>query len=295
MVNLWADLMQHIKKDKLLSVSNVVVMTVTFLLLGIFISVIVYSQTALKYLEEQAQITVFFKDDFTEDKILAYKKAFESDKRILEVKYVSKEDALRIFKEMNKDEPILLESISASILPASLEVKAKNIGDLKALSAEYKKLDGVEDVSFFEDVVQKFSTWSRTIYIVGFILVLTFLVVSYSVVIATLRTSINNKGSELEIMKLVGASDDYVKKPFLYQGVFFGLLSSLIASIVVIIINFGIDKLSIFSKGLSLGFIPGFYMNPSIFSLVLCFILLLSGFLLGFLGSTTAIKRYLKY
>jgi cell division transport system permease protein len=287
--------MQHIKKDKLLSVSNIVVMTVTFLLLGIFISVVVYSQTALKYLEEQAQVTVFFKDDFTEDRILVYRTNFEGDKRILEVKYISKEDALRIFKEMNKDEPILLESISASILPASLEVKAKNIGDLKILSEEYKKLEGVEEVSFFEDVIQKFSSWSRTIYIVGFILVLTFLLVSYSVIIATLKASINSKGSELEIMKLVGASDDYVKKPFLYQGVFFGLLSSLIASAIVFIINLGVDKLNIFSKGLSFGFIPGFYVNPLIFSTVLCFILLLSGFLLGFLGSTTAIKRYLEY
>ena len=295
MTNLWKNLVQHIKKDKLLSVSNVMVMTVTFLLLGIFISVVVYSQTALKYLEEQAQITVFFKDEFTEDKIIVYKGNFEGDKRILEVKYVSKEDALRIFREMNKDEPILLESISASILPASLEVKAKNIADLKKLTEEYRTLEGVEEVSFFEDVIQKFSSWSRTIYIVGFILVLTFLVVSYSVIIATLKTTINNKGPELEIMKLVGASDDYVKKPFLYQGIFFGLLSSFIASVIVFFLNLGVDKFSIFSKGLSFGFIPGFYMNPLAFSLVLSFILLLSGFLLGFLGSTTAIKRYLKF
>jgi len=293
--NIWKNLMGHIKKDKLLSASNLIVMTVTFLLLGVFISVVVYSQTALKYLEEQAQITIFFKDEFTEDKIFVYKTKFENDKRILSAKYVSKEDALRIFKEMNKDEPILLESISASILPASLEIKAKNISDLKVLTEEYKKMDGVEDVSFFEDVIQKFSSWSKTIYIVGFLLVITFLVVSYSVIIATLKASINSKGQELEIMKLVGASDDYVKKPFLYQGVFFGLVSSLIASFVVFLLNLGVDKLSIFSKGLSLGFIPGFYINPLVFSLILCFILLLSGFLLGFLGSTTAIKRYLKY
>jgi cell division transport system permease protein len=101
--NIWKNLMGHIKKDKLLSASNLIVMTVTFLLLGIFISVVVYSQTALKYLEEQAQITIFFKDEFTQDKILGYKTNFEKDKRILSVKYVSKEDALRIFKEMNKE------------------------------------------------------------------------------------------------------------------------------------------------------------------------------------------------
>jgi cell division transport system permease protein len=293
--NIWSSLMLHIKKDKLLNLSNIIVMTVTFLLLGIFISVIVYSQTALKYLEEQAQITVFFKDEFTQDKILAYKTNFENDKRILQVNYVSKEDALRIFKEMNKDEPILLESISASILPASLEVKAKNIGDLKSLTEEYKKMDGVEEVQFFEDVVQKFSAWSRAVYIVGFLLVLTFLAVSYSVVIATLKNSINNRGQELEIMKLVGASDDYVKRPFLYQGVFFGLVSSSIASVIILLVNFTVDKVNMFSKGLSLGFIPGFYMSPLVFALILIFILLLSGFLLGLLGSTTAIKKYLKY
>jgi cell division transport system permease protein len=156
-------------------------------------------------------------------------------------------------------------------------------------------MEGVEEVQFFEDVVQKFSSWSKVVYIVGFLLVMTFLAVSYSVVIATLKNSINSRGQELEIMKLVGASDDYVKRPFLYQGVFFGLMSSFIASIVVLLINIAVDKVNMFSKGLSLGFIPGFYMNPLIFALVLIFILLLSGFLLGFLGSTTAIKRYLKY
>lgn len=295
MANIWGNLMQHIKKDKLLTLSNILVMTVTFSLLGLFISIIAYSQTALRYLEEQAQVTVFFKDEFTEDKILNYKKTIEADKRIMEVKYVSKEDALRIFKEMNKDEPILLESISASILPASLEIKAKNIGNLKALDQEYKSAEGVEDVQFFEDVVQKFSTWSKTIYIIGFLLVITFLAASFSVINATLKATINSRGPELEIMKLVGASDSYVKKPFLYQGVFFSLASSLIACVIVFIVNLLIDKLGLFSKGLSFGFLPGFYLTPLIFSIILSFILLLSGFLLGFLGSTSAIKRYLKY
>ena len=295
MANIWKNLLQYVKKDKLLTASNIIVMTVTFTLLGLFISIIAYSQTALKYLEEQAQITIFFKDEFTEDKILNYKKTIEADKRIMSVKYVSKEDALRIFKEMNKDEPILLESISSSVLPASLEIKAKDISNLKNLAEEYKKADGVEEVQFFEDVVQRFSKWSRTVYIIGFLLVITFLAVSFSVINATLKTSINSRGSELEIMKLVGASDAYVKKPFLYQGVFFSATASLIACVFVVIINFLVDKLDLFSKGLSFGFLPGVYLTPLLFSLLVCIILIASGILLGYLGSTSAIKRYLKY
>jgi len=284
----------NIKKEKLLSVSNLLVMTSTFLLLGVFINIVVFSQTALKYLENQAQITIFFKDEFTEEKIKIYQSELQNDPRIMDVSYVSKEDALRIFREMNKDEPILLENISASVLPASLEVKTKDITQLKNISEEFIQKEGVEDVQFFEDVIQRFSVWSRTVYIIGFILVLVFLIVSYSVVVSTIRTSINNRGEELSIMKLVGASDEYVKKPFIYQGVFFGVLSSFIASIIVFLLDLTADKLKIFSDGLSLGFIPGFFISPLIFSLILCFVLILSGFLLGLLGSTTAIKKYLQ-
>lgn len=294
MANFFSTLQSYIKKEKLMSISNLFVMSITFVLLGMLLYLIVISQTALKYLEEQAQITIFFKDEYTNDQILTYKSKLESDERILEVKFVSKEDALRIFKEINKDEPILLESISASILPASLEVKTKNISDLKSLSNEFGSAEGVEEVRFFEDVITRFKLWSTIAYVVGFFLVAVFLVISYSVVIAMLRTSINSRGKELEIMKLVGASDSYVKSPFIYQGVFFSMIASSIASVFVIAIGI-IFQNGMFSRGLSLGFIPGLFINPIIFSLILSFILLLSGFALGYFGSTTAIKRYLEY
>lgn len=295
MANVWNDLLTHFKNEKLMTFSNMIVMTVTFLLLGIFIYVIVFSQTALKYLEGQAQLTVFFKDDFTEEKITFLKGNLLKDQRISEVTYVSKEEALRIFKEMNKDEPILLESISASVLPASLEIKAKNISDLKQISDELKKNDGVEEVRFFEDIIGKFTSISRIFYIVGFILVAAFFIISYSVIIAGLRTAINSHGPELEIMKLVGASDTYVKRPFLIQGLLFGLASSSIASILLLIFSFGLSNIQLFSKGLSFGFISGVYLHPLAFSLLLSLILIISGCLLGYFGSYTAVKKYLKY
>ncbi|MFZ2664205.1 MAG: permease-like cell division protein FtsX [Patescibacteria group bacterium] len=295
MTKTWENLKYYLNKEKLMTVSHFLVMGITFLLLGIFINIIVLSQTALKYLEDQAQITIFFKDEFGEDKILPVKGNLEKDSRIGSINYVSKEEALRIFKEINKDEPVLLESISASVLPASLEVKAKNIGDLDNLTDEFKSMEGVEEVRFYKDVVSRFRSISTAVYIVGFVLVVSFFVISYSVIISALRTTINSRGQELEIMKLVGASDSYVRNPFIYQGVFFSLISAASASIVMMLFGVAMSKISVFSKGLSLGFIPGFYMNPIIFSLVLSCILLLSGFMLGYFGSNAAIKKYLKY
>ncbi len=295
MAKSWSIFMSNIKKEKLLSVSNILIMTVTFVLLGLLINIVVFSQTALRYLEDQAQVTVFFKDDFTSDKISALKDGLSKDKRVSALVYVSKEDALRIFREINKDEPVLLESVSASILPASLEVRAGNISNLKPLAEELKIVDGVEEVRYFEDVVSRFKFWSTIVYIVGTLLVLIFLVVSYSVVIAALRTTINSKGVEFEIMKIVGASDDYVKLPLIHQGVFFGLFSSFIASVIMILLGVGVTLTSLFPKGLALGFLPGVFMAPWVFSIILTIILLLSGFLLGYLGSSAAIKKYLNY
>ncbi len=278
-----------------MSVSNILVMTVTFLLLGVFIYVISISQTALRYLEQQVQLSVFFKDDFKEDAILTLKAKLENDARISTVKYISKEDAFKIFSELNKDEPILLQSISPSVLPASLEIKAKNISDLNPISEELSKMDGVEEVRFFKDVVQKFKVWSSVVYIVGFVLVTLFFVISYSVILNTVRTTIHSKGVELEIMKLVGASDRYVKNPLIYQGTIFGLMSSTIAGLLLLIVGVYLNSANYFAGGLSFGFLPTLYINPLVFALILFLVLLLSGFVLGYFGSSKAVKKYLKY
>jgi cell division transport system permease protein len=295
MPKLWENLKTYLQKEKLMTLSHFLVMGITFLVLGIFINVVVLSQTMLRYLEDQAQITVFFKDEFGEDRIIPLKDELSSDERVSNVKYISKEEALRIFKEINEDQPVLLESISASVLPASIEIKTVNISDLESLTDELRQKEGVEEVRFYKDVVERFRAVSNTVYIVGSVLVVIFLVISYSVVISSLRTAINSRGSELEVMKLVGASDLYVKKPFIYQGVFFSVTSALAASVLMIIINFGLSKWDVFSKGLSLGFIPGLFISPLTFSFVLSFILVLSGFLLGYFGSNAAVKKYLKY
>lgn len=295
MPKLYQSLFTHIKREKLLSISNIVVMTITFLILGIFIFVVAISQTSLRYLEQQAQITLFFKDDFPEEKILEIKNRLENDTRISEVRYISKDDAFRIFTEINKDEPILLESISPNILPASLEIKSKDLSKLPDLADELSSVEGLEELRFFRDVVERFRFWSNIVYIVGFVLIGTFLLISYSVIIATLRTTINSKGVELEIMKLVGATDSYVKNPLILQGLFYGVTSSLIAGLVVLIMGGVMQKYNFLTDGIAFGFLTELSLSPLMFSVVLFFIMLFSGVLLGFLGSYTAVKRYLKY
>ncbi|MCB9823848.1 hypothetical protein H6802_02720, partial [Candidatus Nomurabacteria bacterium] len=118
------------KKEKLLIATNIISVTITFLLLGGLAFVIAFTQTGIRKLEEQAQITIFFEDAYPESSILNLANELENDPQVSNVNYVSKEEAYSIFTDLNKDEPVLLESITPDILPASLEIKTKKLADM---------------------------------------------------------------------------------------------------------------------------------------------------------------------
>ena len=283
------------QKEKVLSFANILTMTITFLVLGIFMLIVFISQSTLSYLEQQTQVTAFFKDDFSEESILALKGTLEQDDRIAEVEYISKEDALKIFSEINADEPLLLESISANILPASLKIRTKKLENLKIIAEELSPNEGIEGVKFFEDVIVKFQKIANIVYKVGFTLTAMFLFVSYSAIVITLRTYINKKGTELEILKLVGASNDYVQRPIITQGIFFSFTSSVIATVLLVSGALIASALRIFRSGLAMPFLPEIKVSLILVTAILGIVLLLSGLLLGYLGSKNTVKKYLEY
>src|SRR3972149_1402934 len=295
MHKLWQSFLINIRREKLLVVVNLVIMTVTFFVLGMFLNIVTLSQTALRSLEEQAQLTVFFKDEFLEDQILNMKSELETDERVMEVKYVSKDDAFKIFTEINKDQPVLLESISKNILPASLEIKTKELADLSGMVSELEGREGVEEVKFYKEVIERFIAWSNAVYLIGLVLAVLFVIVSYAIVVVTIRLTISSKGSELEVLKLVGASDKYVKAPLVFQGTFFGFVSAASSSVLLVLLSLGAISAGIMPSKVSFFFIPGAKLETSIYMIVLVLVLLLSGVLLGFIGSSVAIKKYLKY
>ncbi len=286
---------ETLKKEKILAWANILIMSITFTILGIFLTLVFISQSTLEHLERQAQVTVFFEDNYDEEHILSLKTQLEQDARIASVEYISKEKALEIFKEINKDEPLLLESVSANILPASLNIKTKQMKDLEPLAEELKQAEGVEGVKFFRDVIDNFQRIANIIYIVGFVLSTIFLFVSYATIVLLLRNYIHRKGQELEVLKLVGASNEYVRKPIIAQGVFFSLIASLIASLGFVTITGILQIVYGDSRRVLVPFSNGLTISAWTYVGAMDALLMLSGLLLGVVGSTGAIKKYLKY
>jgi len=225
-----------INKEKGISFISILAIFVSFTLLSFIVTFMVFSNTALNLLQKQVQVRIFFKDTFTEDKILELKKVIESDSRVSEVGFTSKDDALRIFKDLSKNDSVLQESLTSNILPASLEIRTKDVRDLDSFYEEYSGKDYIESIKYLKDIKDRFMYYAKIVTGVSLVITLLFFIVSFGIILSTIRINIFQKKEEIETMKLVGASDDFVERPFIHQGVVYSMVGSLSAGFLFTII-----------------------------------------------------------
>lgn len=280
---------EYIRRHRWLTLTSLLVMILTFFLTSVFVVAAFFSDKILKELEARPQITAYFRDDASEPEILAVKKKLEDTGLTSSVDYVSKEEALQIFMGLSQENPALLEGISSNVLPASLEVKAKNLSDLPRLAELLEPEPLLEDLQFYKDVVEKFRRLTETVRLLGLGLVGILSLISVSIVLTTIGTTIASRGEEIEIMRLVGASDWQIRGPFLLQGALLGVVSAAI-SVVLLYLLFPLllPRVSGALAGISLPtltptFLLGLFLGEVVF-----------GALVGSGGSWVAVRKYLR-
>ncbi len=289
----------HIRRSPYQAIAAVITMFFTFLMTGIFLLTSVASTLVLQYFESKPQITVFFADKAGKPEADALTQKLQATGKVASVKYVSKEDALAIYREQNKNDPLLLEMVTADILPASLEISATDPKYLADLEPTIKGASGVEEVVYQKDVVDTLVSWTNAVRIIGGILGGLLALDAILITTTVIAMKIALKKSEVEILKLVGASQGYIRSPFVLEGGFYGIFGALLAWIVIatVIILMRPFLLTF------LGAIPALQavlgsLSSSLFLLSLfgfLAILLISGFLLGSIGSFIALGRYIKF
>jgi len=277
----------------------ILTMFLTFLLGGLFFLATVSSVLVLQFFESKPQITVFFTDKATADDSRTLEKTLDATTKVASMKYVSKDDALVIYREQNKNDPLLLEMVTADILPASLHVSAKNPTYLNELDPLIRKAQGVEEVVFQKDVVDTLLSWTNAIRIVGGSLAALLAIDSLLIIMTVVSMKIALKKEEIEVLKLVGASPWYIRMPFIMEGGFYGAVGAFMAWIIItgLVIWLRPTVLSF------LGMIPAiqvvlgsitatpFLLSAGGFMIAL----LVVGFFLGSVGSLVALGRYLKF
>lgn len=180
----------------------------------------------LGYVESRPQVTIYFQNETSESSILKVKNELEKSGKVESVKYMSKNDAYALYKQLNKDNPLLLEMITADILPASLEIFAKKPSYLPEIANYLNGVTGKDEVNFQKNIVDKLLSLTsvvRTMSLAFFI----FLMGTTIIILMTItHFKVALKKEEIELLRLMGASAGYVRRPFMNQALFLGFIAA---------------------------------------------------------------------
>jgi len=257
----------------------------------------VLTKTALTSLQEKIDISIYFKSNTSEDDILKIKKSLESLAEVKGVEYISRDRALEIFKERHKDDPTItqsLEELKENPLLASLNIKAHDPKEYATIADYLEKADfkvWFEKVTYAQNaiVIERLGRIIDTAEKGGLILIIFLALIAVLITFNTIRLAIYSSREEIGIMRLVGASNSFIRGPYVVEGIIYGLVAGILSVIIALpIIYFVSPYVKIFISEMNLW---------NYFTAHLIGILgyqLLFGVGLGVISSVIAIRKYLR-
>jgi len=230
-VNFW--------RNSWLSAAATMVMTITLVIFAVLFLLFAVTNYSIKSIQDTVDISVYFKNGLVEDQILSIKKDLETDPKIKEISYTSSAQALEEFKIKHQNDPLItqsLEELSDNPLPATFNVKANTLEDYPAVAEHLKDAkyqDFISKVNYEDnrDIIDRLGKILKFIITFGVSLIAVFSLIAILVVYNTITLTIYNRKEELEIMRLVGATNWYIRGPFLVEAIFYSLASTVIASL----------------------------------------------------------------
>lgn len=293
LISLW--------RNRWLALASTVMMFLTLFTISFFVSLLIITNKANENLREKVDIIVYFKEEASNDQILALKNVLLTRSDVRTVKYISKEDAMARWKswwsdyqESNED---LGDVVSAEFnpLPQSIEIKTEKIENINPVynylnSQEYGEV--ISSISYEQNkkVIDRLLRLSSFIKLLGWALSAIFVLISVVIIYNTIGLTIYARSEEIEIMKLVGASNLYIRGPFFIEGVVYALLGSMATGAFL----FSVLKLTLPSveRYLEVTNINSNYLGLNFWYIIGFEILV--GLILGITCSMLAVRKHLK-
>jgi cell division transport system permease protein len=276
-----------------LAVSMAAVVSITLILILAGVNLLVghaFSQVLDSFRAKVSEISINVADDTPLQTVYDFQQQLSLDPRVTHVKFVTKEEALTQFKA-DPSNVVLAQQIDGNPLDAKLEVRVTNLSDVAAIDTLARRWPGVDPTdptNYQGDFVNRMLGLSQWLGLAGVGLLAILVVVSIVIVMNTIRTAVYHRRKEIEVMKLVGATEWFVRGPFVLEGVMTGLIAAAFAlALLVIAYQPAVDRFRS-----DIAFIPLSYDPAFVASLARD--LLLGGALLGALGSYIGVRRYVK-
>lgn len=281
---------KSMRRNGLMTLASISTVALSLFMLGVFLCGVVNLNNMAASLETQVQLSVYLKDDLTTNQIMETGKAVKSQPHIKELKFVTKDQALQDFKSrLGDDQKQMIDSLEGvNPLPNSYIVTFENPQDVKLAAKELATVPGVESVHYGQDVVDELFKITQIIRIGGIVLIAFLAAATLFIISNTIRLTVFARRKEIAIMKYVGATNGFIRWPFVIEGMLLGCIGGLIA--VACTGEFYYFITSEIEQ--SLAFFPLVPMFPIFYQLVVA--LLIIGIFVGAIGSAISLRQYMR-
>lgn len=280
-----------------LTIATSGILMLSLYVIGVLILMTFATSTVLTNIQEKANISLYFKQDISEDAINDIRSKLLADSDIKAVEYVSKEQALEDFKKNNADEQIIMDSlkeIGGNPLLSSLVVRAKDPNQYQKIYEDISGSDFASQISRInygknKEIINKLNTLVGSVKKIGVILEILLAGISILIIYNAVRLSIYGRRQEIEIMRLVGASNSFIRLPYFFEGVLYGLAATLISMLLLLLTVRALSSY-VLAVAPSANIVSFYFQN---FWSMLA-LQLFMGILIGVVSSLVAMRRYLR-
>ncbi len=287
------------RRNWVMSLGAVITIYLSLLIVGVSVGGSMIASQVVKDVEEKVQIRVFLKDGAAPADLDALQSVLEKDARVKSVTYTTKEQALEEFAQTMSESPELVDQLETNPLPASFDVDLKKPQDVIAVVEMIKAepsfaavADRPEDpeksLKYGQQIVNRLFAFTRILRIVGVVFIVMLAIISLIFINNTIRLAIYSRRKEIGIMRLVGASNWFIRTPFMLEGVLQSLVGAALA-----LLTLGLIQAFVMPKVVdTVSFLPVSLSGTSAVQIAL--LLVVGGIMIGLAGSTFALRRYLR-
>lgn len=282
---------QGMWRNRGMGLASVGSITAVLIILGMVLIMIlsinnIVSETQSKFDE----IQVFLKDDIKEEEIENIGNKIKSSDGVKNVKFLTKDEAMKEMKEDWGEEGELLEGLEENPLPNSYIIQLENIEYADAVVENIKGLKGIEEVKYYRDIIEKLLSTANYIRIIGIIIIVILIAVSVFIISNTIKITVTARKREINIMKYVGATNGYIRGPFIIEGILLGLIGAILS---ILIVNYGYEYLfKVINEKLYVMFTV-YLVAPYALLKDISIMFIAIGVGIGTLGSLVSLKRFL--
>jgi len=276
----------NIFRNKLMSFASIVTIISCLFMLNVSYIISANLKLNLEKIQSSNGISVFFEDYLTEDDILEYKPKFENIEVVREVEFISSEDAMR---SMFSEEELEIYK-NDYFLPASYVIYLNNDNIKEKFVKDLKEIEGISEIQHDTDLTKSLITINSIIQMVSYIYIGALVFISLVLIMNTIKLGIHMRKSEISVMKYIGATDSFVKSPFIIEGFLMGMTGAVIPVIIVFLLY----KYMIGYLGASTILGVFVFIDPTMILKSIAIISFVIGITIGIVGSNISIRKYLR-